>query len=102
MPGNVLIIADANATEALTRGTIPVGGGTTPVRVKSDGEDWRIYGIVRRTIRDRGGSSVNLLQSPSDFSVAVWNKQNLTVFDAGLSTQAVKETVVNSVHTVGQ
>lgn len=112
-PGNVQVIIDAQESEYLLSGTVPIGGGTFPMRVKSYGGEWLTYGRVRvdLTTRDSsgggggsgGGVGVNLLAGANDFSNAAWSTVvNVTKFDSGLVTQAIKETAINGEHYLAQ
>lgn len=111
-PNNVQVIVDAQDSEYLLSGTVPIGGGTKAMRVKSLGGQWITYGRVRNTINSRNtgggsgggsGGGVNLLAGATDFSNAAWNLLvNATTFGTGLSTQAIKETVANGQHYIAQ
>jgi len=108
MPNNVLIVLDGSAADAAGTNNVVAGGGTTPLRVKSDGLVWRTYGRIRSTISSQIGpnppTNLNLLTAPNNFGSAVWssNLQNATVNNPGLASQQLRETVANGVHAIGQ
>lgn len=106
-PGNVVIIADATDAEYLDAGTIPVGGGTKRMRVKSNGVVWLTYGMVRQSVGEGGGTDpiteLNLVSGANDFGNGAWTFDQGSFYDnPGAANQSIKELAITAVHNLGQ
>lgn len=68
--GEIFTVTDSDASQAVAAGKVVVGGGTTRIRVLSDGNNWRVLGNQVRGIGDNSGTAPPF--TPASLNPRVW------------------------------